>query len=55
MDNGRFDEWMGIENAFPDQFDDENSRDIEPSKGALKDYYYYQLIANVRSSRSFRY
>lgn len=45
---GRFDEWMGIENAFPDQFDDENSRDIEPSKGALKDYYYYQLIANVR-------
>ncbi|MBR3839026.1 MAG: hypothetical protein IKJ75_04820 [Clostridia bacterium] len=45
---GRFKEWCGIENAFPDQFDDENSRDIEPSKGILKDYYYYQLVSNVR-------
>lgn len=45
---GRFDEWCGVPNAFPDQFNDENSRDIEPSKGSLKDYYYYQLVANVR-------
>jgi len=45
---GRFEEWMGVENAFPDQYNDENSRDIEPSKGALKDYYYYQLVENVR-------
>lgn len=45
---GRFEEWGGVTNAFPDQFDDENSRDIEPSKGLLKDYYYYQLIDNVR-------
>ncbi len=45
---GRFEEWMGVKNAFPDQFNDENSRDLEPSKGALKDYYYYQLVANIR-------
>ncbi len=45
---GRYDEWEGQENAFPDQCNDANSRDIEPSKGELKDYYYYQLVANVR-------
>lgn len=45
---GRYDEWEGVENAFPDQCDDANSRDCEPSKGELKDYYYYQLAANVR-------
>lgn len=45
---GRFDEWMGTENAFPDQFSPEYSRDIEPSKGELKDHYYYQLVENVR-------
>ncbi|MCR5694756.1 MAG: hypothetical protein K6G89_07295 [Clostridia bacterium] len=45
---GRYEEWCGVSNAFPDQCNDENSRDIEPSKGDLKDYYYYQLVANVR-------
>ena len=45
---GRHDEWMGTENAFPDQFCDEYSRDIEPSAGMMKDHYYYQLCANVR-------
>lgn len=45
---GRHSEWMGTENAFPDQFCDEYSRDIEPSAGVLKDYYYYQLCANIR-------
>ena len=45
---GRYEEWEGQENAFPDQCNDENSRDIEPTKGELKDYYYYQLVANVR-------
>ena len=45
---GRYEEWCGVPNAFPDQCDDENSRDIEPTKGDLKDYYYYQLVANVR-------
>ena len=45
---GRYEEWMGVANAFPDQCNDENSRDIEPSKGDLKDYFYYQLVNNVR-------
>lgn len=45
---GRFDVWNDVENAFPDQFSPEYSRDIEPSKGILKDHYYYQLVENVR-------
>lgn len=45
---GRFENWLGTENAFPDQFSPEYSRDIEPSAGVLKDYYYYQLVENVR-------
>lgn len=45
---GRFTEWYNTENAFPDQFSPEYSRDIEPSAGVLKDYYYYQLVENVR-------
>lgn len=45
---GRWQEWMETENAFPDQFSPRYSRDIEPSAGELKDYYYYQLVENVR-------
>ena len=45
---GRHENWEGTENAFPDQFSDEYSRDIEPSNGRLKDHYYYQLVANIR-------
>ncbi len=45
---GRFENWMDTENAFPDQFSPEYSRDIEPSAGVLKDHYYYQLVENVR-------
>ena len=45
---GRHDTWQGTENAFPDQFCDEYSRDIEPSAGAMQDHYYYQLCANIR-------
>ncbi len=45
---GRFTSWSGVANAFPDEFNDEYSRDIEPSKGKLKDYYYYQLVDNIR-------
>ncbi|MBP1588236.1 MAG: hypothetical protein ILO53_07565 [Clostridia bacterium] len=45
---GRYETWGSVENGFPDQCNDENSRDIEPSKGDLKDYYYYQLVTNVR-------
>lgn len=45
---GRHDTWQGTENAFPDQFCDEYSRDIEPSAGIMQDHYYYQLCANIR-------
>lgn len=45
---GRFKEWNNVENAFPDQFSPEYSRDIEPSNGILKDHYYYQLVENIR-------
>ncbi len=45
---GRWKEWEGTNNAFPDQFNDEHSRDIEPTAGRLKDYYYSQLVANIR-------
>jgi hypothetical protein len=45
---GRFETWQGQPNAFPDQFDTEHSRDIEPMKGGHNDNYYYQLIANIR-------
>lgn len=45
---GRFETWQDSPNAFPDQFNDAYSRDCEPSKGELKDYYYYQLVSNIR-------
>lgn len=45
---GRVASWQGVSNAFPDQFDKEYSRDIEPMKGGFGDNYYYQLIANIR-------
>jgi len=45
---GRYDKWQDQQNAFPDQFDTEHSRDIEPMKGGHNDNYYYQLITNIR-------
>ena len=44
----RHEEWASQENAFPDQFNDEYSRDLEPTKGALKDHYYYLLVNALR-------
>ncbi|MBQ1847597.1 MAG: hypothetical protein II135_06305 [Clostridia bacterium] len=37
-----------VSNAFADQFNDIASRDIEPSKGDLKDHYYYQMVNFIR-------
>lgn len=45
---GRYDIWQQQPNAFPDQFNQEHSRDIEPMKGGHGDNYYYQLAANIR-------
>jgi hypothetical protein len=45
---GRAKKWMKQMNAFPDEFNQEFSRDIEPMKGGHGDNYYYQMIANIR-------
>lgn len=45
---GRHESWQGTENAFPDQFNEEFSRDIEPARGILADHFYYQLVENIR-------
>lgn len=45
---GRFEDFLGVENAFPDNFSDAYSRDIEPSAGDLKDHYYYQMVQYIR-------
>ena len=43
-----------VDNAFCDQYNDEFSRDLEPTKGALKDHYYYQLVNFVRQYKGAR-
>ena len=43
-----------VPNAFCDQYNDEFSRDLEPTKGALKDHYYYQLVNFVRQYKGAR-
>ena len=45
---GRFEMWQNQPNAFPDQFNQEYSRDIEPMRGGHGDNYYYQMVANIR-------
>ena len=51
---GRQEEWGGVKNAFADEFTDEYSRDIEPSRGALQDHYYYELVNYVRRFKGVR-
>ena len=51
---GRHESWQGVTNAFPDQFNDWFSRDIEPSKGQLKDHYYYQMVSFIRQFKGTR-
>ncbi len=45
---GRYEIWQQQSNAFPDEFDQEGSRDVEPMKGGHGDNYYYQMMANIR-------
>jgi hypothetical protein len=47
-------QWQGVVNAFPDQFDESFSRDIEPCAGDLKDHYYYQLVSYIRQYKGVR-
>ncbi len=46
--------WYGVVNAFPDQYSDEYSRDIEPTKGEFKDTYYYLLVNKIREFKGVR-
>ncbi len=50
----RHDNWCGIDNAFADQFIDEFSRDIEPTRGPLKDHYYYLAVNAIRRYKGAR-
>ena len=45
---GRAKKWQNQVNAFPDEFNEEGSRDIEPMKGGHSDNYYYQMVSNIR-------
>lgn len=47
-------EWQGTENGFADEFTDEFSRDIEPTRGELGDNYYYQFVNFVRKYKGVR-
>ena len=55
---GRYQSWppndAAVENAFPDEYDETYSRDIEPTRGDLKDHYYYQLVDYVRKFKGAR-
>ncbi|MDR0287615.1 MAG: hypothetical protein LBI03_07950 [Clostridiales bacterium] len=51
---GRYKTWGEVDNAFPDEFNDEFSRDVEPTKGQLQDNYYYQLVSNIRRYKGVR-
>ena len=58
---GRFETWGGCSgapfaNAFPDEYDWDKSRDIEPVKawGDSGDVYYMQLVDNVRRFKGMK-
>lgn len=53
---GRFNEFNGLREPvmFVDQFNQENSRDIEPMRGGHGDDYYYQLVSEVRRFKGVR-
>ena len=50
---GRLENWnSGLKNHYNcwvDTFNNDLSRDIEPTRGDLKDHFYYQFVANVRA------
>ncbi len=50
----RSDTYGDARNAFIDLFNDEKSRDFEPSKGILKDDYYLHLVDFIRKYKGVR-
>lgn len=53
---GRFPEFNGIKEPvmFVDEFNQENSRDIEPMKGGHGDAYYYETVDFIRRYKGAR-
>ncbi|MBN2505289.1 MAG: hypothetical protein JXQ71_01205 [Verrucomicrobia bacterium] len=53
---GRFSEFNGVRAPvmFVDQFNQGNSRDVEPMRGGHGDTYYYQMIAHIRRFKGVR-
>ncbi len=51
---GRHNVWQDLPNAFPDQYNEEFSRDCEPERGRLMDTFYMQLAANIRKFKGTR-
>ena len=46
--------YYGVPNAFIDLYDDEKSRDFEPTKGEVKDDYYNILVDFIRKYKGVR-
>lgn len=53
---GRFDEFNRVRAPvmFVDEFNQENSRDVEPMKGGHGDSYYYQMVNGIRRYKGAR-
>ncbi len=51
---GRQHSYSGVENSFVDTYDNEGSRDIEPTRGELKDDTYCQFVDFVRKYQGVR-
>lgn len=45
---GRYAAWKGVLNASPDTYDNEASRDFEPTKGDMGDNYYWLMVDAIR-------
>lgn len=45
---GRYAAWKDVLNASPDTYDNEASRDFEPTKGDMGDNYYWLMVDAIR-------
>ena len=52
--NGRHNGYSGFENAFVDTYSEEKSRDMEPSRGSLRDDYYMMMTDFIRKYKGVR-
>ena len=51
---GRVTKWSGQPGAFPDEYNEPFSRDIEPERGLLMDDFYMQMVAKIRQYKGAR-